>query len=52
MKKSKLSMAAVMAFYIAAGILACTVFFLQGSSLTGEEASAQTELYDIKPQLL
>ena len=51
MKKSKLSMAAVMAFYIAAGILACTVFFLQGSSLTGEEASAQTELYDIKPQL-
>lgn len=51
MKKSKFSMIAVMAFYIAAGVLACTFFFLRGSSLSGEEASAQTELYDIKPQL-
>lgn len=51
MKKSKFSMIAVMAFYIAAGVLACTFFFLRGSSLSGEEASARTELYDIKPQL-
>ena len=51
MKKSKFSMIAVMAFYIAAGVLACTVFFLRGSSLAGEDDSSQTVLYDIKPEL-
>ena len=43
MKKSKFSMIAVMAFYIAAGVLACTVFFLRGSSLAGEEVSSIPE---------
>lgn len=51
MKKRKLPMIAVMAFYIAAGTLACAIFFLRGSSLSWDEASSQTALYDIKPEL-
>lgn len=51
MKKNKFFLFSIMAFYIGAGALACCFFFLRGSSLSGNAAVTQTELYEIKPEL-
>lgn len=51
MNKDKFFLLSVMSFYIAAGVLACVFFFFRGSSLLGNEASSQSVLNNIKPEL-
>ena len=51
MKKNKFFLFSVMSFYVVAGVLACCFFFLRGSSLSGNAAVTQPDLYEIKPEL-
>lgn len=51
MNKDKFFLLSVMSFYIAAGVLACAFFFFRGSSLSGNETSSLSVLYNIKPEL-
>ena len=51
MNKNKFYLLSVMAFYIAAGVLACVFFFFRGAPLSGDEASSLPVSHDIKPEL-